>query len=121
MKAEITLPSGARVVVEGSKDEVEYLVDTYSREASVSKEDRPKRPPTSENESDAGGPRGYVRQLKREGYFKTKQTLKTVQEKLAERGHIYPQSTLSAALLMLTRRGELGRMKESGSWVYVQR
>ncbi len=62
---------------------------------------------------------GHIRQLKSEGFFGTKRTLGSIQERLEELGHIYPQTSLSPALIKLTKKRELRRLKEKGVWVYV--
>ena len=48
------------------------------------------------------------------------QVQKIVQKKLEENGHIYAQSSLSPALIALTKKKCLRRMKEKKGWVYVR-
>ncbi len=124
-RAEISLPTGAKVVIEGSEEEVRFLLDVYGGRGG-------KREPSMVSPRGAGtnratsrkpvqGPIAYVRQLKEEGFFNAKRPLKAIQEKLAEKGHIYSQPNLSPALIRLVRNRELGRLKEKGAWVYVTR
>ncbi len=121
-KADITLPSGAKVTVEGSLEEIHSLLVHYSSNLSQrpgAGEPRPRK--TSPVKRNGLGPKGRVLELKQEGFFNTKQSLKAIQEKLAERGYIYPQNSLSATLIRLTKTRELGRLKEGGVWMYVNR
>ena len=124
-RAEISLSTGAKVVIEGSEEEVRFLLDVYGgregkREASMVS---PRGVGTARATSrkPARGPIAYIRQLKEEGFFNTKRPLKAIQEKLAERGRIYAQPNLSPALIRLVGNRELGRFKEKGAWVYVTR
>ncbi|MGQ0571946.1 MAG: hypothetical protein ACT4P5_20775 [Armatimonadota bacterium] len=121
-KAEINLSSGGKVTVEGTPEEIQALLQLYSSAAGAD-HDRSRRVARTAEPSSEGyaGPRSYIRELKKEGFFKTKQSLKFVESKLAERGFIYSSSTVAAALLNLTKKKELGRIKEDGIWLYVNR
>jgi len=120
-RAEIALPSGAKVVIEGSPDEVKSLVDYYRgrrgmvpEERGIARAKRNTRPVKATR-----GPRARVRELRDEGFFGEKQSLRSIQAKLAERGFIYSQPTLSSILIKLTKAEELTRKKEDGVWVYT--
>lgn len=121
-RAEIILPTGAKVVIEGTEDEVRALLEVYRPSRGVARAGRSRG---TSVKTVAGrsvkGPKMYIRQLREEEFFTAKRTLKDVQAKLGERGHIYPQNILAAALIRLTKDGLLGRMKEGKVWVYVQR
>jgi hypothetical protein len=65
------------------------------------------------------GPADYIRALADAGYFKTKRGLGDVQAKLEESAHIYPVTHLSPVLFRLVRGKELRRIKEGGTWKYV--
>ncbi len=67
----------------------------------------------------AKGPVGYVRELVAVDYFKTKRGLGDVQKKLEEGAHIYAVTHLSPAMTRLVRTKELRRIKEGGTWKYV--
>ena len=58
--------------------------------------------------------------LKTEGFFKNKRTITDIGDELARKGFHYPTTTLSAVLIHLLRRGELGRVKEDKQWRYVE-
>jgi hypothetical protein len=52
-------------------------------------------------------------------FFKTKRGLGEVQKKLEEGAHIYPVTHLSPVLFRLVGARELRRIKEGGTWKYV--
>lgn len=54
-----------------------------------------------------------------EGFFKKPKELGAVKAALAERGHVYPVTTLSPALLRLVQRRYLRRIKQDGRWFYT--
>lgn len=122
-RAEITLPSGAKVNIEGSLDEVRAIVEFCETipEGLADRRASPRSAPrkvrlTSKRDA---GPRALIRELKNEGFFRTSQSLRAVKEKLDEKGHIYPQTTLSSILIKLTKNEELVRKRDSGIWVYT--
>lgn len=65
------------------------------------------------------GPTDYIRDLIEEGYFKTKREIGAVRDKLEERAHIYPVTSISGPLYRLVKNKELRRIKEDGAWRYV--
>ena len=65
------------------------------------------------------GPTSLISELADEGYFKSKRSISDIQKKLEERGHIYAQSSISPILTRLTRKRTIRRLKEKGTWVYV--
>lgn len=126
-KANLVLPDGTKVTIDGNADEVAALLDRLSSGAappsakrgsrrrgrsgvgSIPKPAKPKRP----------GPTEYIRDLIGEGYFKTKREIGAVRDKLEERAHIYPVTSISGPLYRLVKKKELRRIKEDGAWKYV--
>lgn len=124
-KANLVLPNGTKVVIQGSAEEVAILLAKCS-----APNEQPAR--GDGNEKHKGGrakksakkkrqgPVGYIAELVEEGFFKTRRSLPDVQKKLEEKGHIYAQTSLSPALLHHVRKTHmLRRMKEKGVWFYV--
>lgn len=118
-KATITNAKGLKVVVEGSKEEVQDIVrqlgdvsGRVGKRSSRSAVKAGKRLPTA---TDA------ILELKEEGFFDKPKALADVKEKLASQGMIYPMTSLSPVVLILVRRRQLGRVKEGGRWSYVAR
>lgn len=125
-KANIVLPSGTTVAIEGTADEVATLLTRFSEpESTAPKAVRNKKTRKKGSRSSSSsavnrkGPRGLIVELAEEGYFKSKRTIGDIQKKLEEKGHIYAQSSLSPPLLRLTRSRTLRRIKEKSGWVYV--
>lgn len=120
-KAELHLPSGAKVMIEGTEEEVKALLDHYSSRPADGEghrlAERLERAPVASG----GGPTDLVRELIASEFFATKRSLGAIEDRLAEEGHIYPQTTLSGVMIKLTKRRELRRLKEKGAWVYVNR
>ena len=121
-KAELKLPNGTHVQIEGNAEEVASLLAIYSSESSSKKQSlHPKRSVGSKRKiARKGGPIGLIKELLEEGYFKgKKRRLPEIQKKLEERGNIYAQSSLSPALIRLAKSRQLRRIKEKKGWVYV--
>ncbi len=124
-KANLTLPDGTVVTIDGSTEEVAKLLQTFSssRHAPAAKSRRSTggRRATSAKSTarKRQGPTTYLLELRDEGFFKTKRFLNEIQKKLEERGHIYARTTLSPTLLQLVKKRELRRLKEKRGWAYV--
>jgi membrane protein involved in colicin uptake len=61
--------------------------------------------------SSGGGPKGYIWELIKEGFFKKPKTITEVKAELGNRGHHIPLNSLSTPLLRLCRDKELRRQK----------
>ena len=126
-KANITLPNGTKVTIEGTADEVATLLARFSGPSedtpAVAKIKKRKKKKSYGGSGGAAtkrkGPQILIEELAKEGYFKSKRTIGDIQNKLDEKGHIYAQTSLSSPLLRLTRIRTLRRLKEQGVWVYV--
>jgi hypothetical protein len=125
-KANLTLPDGTTVVIEGSADEVASLLAKISGPAapgglpsSRTRKGGPKPSPSVKSSSTRKGPQALMHELATENWFKSKRTIGDVQKKLEEKGHIYALENLSTPLLRLTRSKVLRRIREKTGWVYV--
>lgn len=56
--------------------------------------------------------------LKGEKFFATLRSATDIREKLSEKGTTYAANLVSATLNQLTKRGELRRVKQDGTWKY---
>jgi hypothetical protein len=128
-KASLTLPSGHLVQLDGTPEEIAELLSLYAaRSPSVLQHDMAPPRRAVGPVSAAGkqpkppklGPKAHLMALCEAGYFNEKRTLIAVQEKLEEQGLFYPQSSLSTPLIRLVRSHVLRRIKENGTWVYIQ-
>jgi hypothetical protein len=127
-KANLVLPDGTTVNIEGSAEEVAALlakcsVPESSSPSRTTGKDRKKKSGAAtsrnSNKKRPGGPTSLVGELATEGYFKAKRTIGDIQKKLEERGHIYAQTSISPVLTRLTRKRTIRRIKEKKGWVYV--
>lgn len=127
-KANIDLPNGTKIVVDGSSDDINSVLKLFTSTSSSStpkeKKQTTKRKTTSRKATGTKktqkGPNLYILEIKEEGFFDKKKTINDIQQKLEENGHIYPQTHLSTPLKRLVQKKELRRMKEDGNWVYVK-
>jgi hypothetical protein len=125
-KANLTLPNGTTVAIEGTAEEVAELLAKVSGPtpaASATAKKRGKRKAGSDTPAKSNsrrkGPQTLLQELADEDWFKTKRTIGEVQKKLEEKGHIYAMTSLSTPLLRLTRSRALRRLKDKSGWVYV--
>jgi hypothetical protein len=115
-KANLTLPDGTVVTIDGSVEEVARLLQSVSAsggQPSGARASKPHRVRTKRAKAGARsvrGPTGYLLELREEGYFKSKRFLNDIKKKLEEKGHIYARTTLSPTLLNLVKRKELRRV-----------
>ena len=122
--ARIKTKRGTEIEIESDKETVKEIVaflqkreeqEARSREFMIHRRDElvHGRPPATLTEA--------ITKLKSEGFFKKKRTISDIKNELARKGFHYPSTTLSAVLIHLLRKGELGRLKEDKQWRYVQR
>jgi hypothetical protein len=126
-KANLVMPDGTKVQIEGTPDEVATLIARCSSSTPVSAAGRNASHGKRRRETGASsrgaqrkdGPTAFVTELAAQGYFKSKRSLPDIQKKLEELGHIYAQTSISPTLTRLTRKRVLRRIKEKDGWVYV--
>ena len=126
-KANLVLPDGTKVNIEGTAEEVAVLLAKFSQPADETivrkKKGRKKKKPSESSvrppKVSRKGPQTLIAELAEEGYFKSKRTIGDIQKKLEEKGHIYAPTSLSPPLLRLTRKKTLRRIKEKNVWVYL--
>lgn len=127
-KANLKLPNGTSVHIEGTSDEVTRILTTLSNgEGNAGKGGRRSRPRRQKPPLGSGpknrkrtGPVGLIIDLAMDNFFKTRKRLPEIQKKLEEQGHIYAQTSLSPAVLGLTKKKILRRLKEGKGWTYVR-
>lgn len=128
-KANVVLANGTTVTIDGTAEDVAAVLQRISGGPQPSPGGGPpKSTRRRRGKSTAKGGRGmvktwgpadYIRELVADDFFKTKRGLADVQKKLEEGAHVYPVTHLSPALFRLVRAKELRRIKESGTWKYV--
>jgi len=119
-KANLVLPDGTTVAIEGTADDVAILLSKFSQSSGAErKKHRSRTSSSGGTKKKKDGPTGLIIELSNEGYFKSKRTLGDIQKKLEERGHIYAITTISPCLTRLTKKRTLRRLREKKGWVYV--
>jgi hypothetical protein len=119
-KATVAIPSGAKVTIEGTNDEVIALI------ARLEGLDGAPRTPqlaasrsTAQTKSKPSLP-GLISEMISNGFFKEPRHLSALKDALEQNGQFYPVTTLSPAMLRLVRSRQLRRIKDSkGRWSYV--
>ncbi len=127
-KANLVLPDGTKVNIEGTADEVATLLARFSGTPAPAPAPAATTPARRKKGAKSGesnkrpkrkGPQTLIEDLIQENYFKAKRNIGEIQKKLEEKGHIYALHSLSTPLLRLTRSRTLRRIKEKNGWVYV--
>jgi hypothetical protein len=114
--ASITLPGGAKVVIEGTQIEVAELISKFHDGSAVQvAEKSPIRTATK-----PAGPMRLITDLIEAGFFKAPQDLSAVRMALEAQGHFYPTTSLSPLMLRLVRAKQLRRIKTNKRWTYVR-
>jgi hypothetical protein len=120
-KATVATPSGAKVTIEGTNDEVVALIarleglDGGPRTLQSSATTRS----NSQTKSKLSLP-GLISEMIRNGFFKEPRHLGALKDALEQNGQFYPVTTLSPAMLRLVRSRHLRRIKDNnGRWSYV--
>ena len=114
-KAQIKLPDGTMVRLEGTPDEISAVIDRQQkmperqgRRATARVQGRSK-PQISD----------LIANLIDGGFFKKPKDLAAIKIALEEMGHHYPVTTLSPTMLRLVRKRNLRRLKQDKRWVYT--
>jgi hypothetical protein len=125
-KADIKLPNGTHIQIDGGADDISSIIKLFNpsnpspTDGSGKKHRRTKSNDSPKPQSaKRAGPQQRIEALASENFFKTKKTIADVQSKLEEQGHIYPQTHISTPLIRLARKRTLRRIKEGGTWLYI--
>jgi hypothetical protein len=128
-KANLVLPGGAKVAIEGTADEVAGLLERFSDGAAAESSNlavrtrrrklKSPKAKTKTAKAKRSGPTDYIRELISDGYFKSEREIGDVMDKLKERAHIYPVTSISGPLYRLVKTKELRRSKKDGAWKYA--
>jgi hypothetical protein len=119
-KATVAIPSGAKVTIEGTNDEVVALIARLE-----GLEDIPRTPQSAASRSNSQTKSkpslpGLISEMISNGFFKEPRHLSALKDALEQNGQFYPVTTLSPAMLRLVRSRQLRRIKDNkGRWSYV--
>lgn len=117
-KANIDLPDGTKITIDGSVEEVAKIIGLVQGNEKKVTSSKRKSLPTKTSKK---GIKDYILDLKEEGFFKERKSIADVKDALESRGQIYAVTSLSGPLLDLVRNKDLGRVKEDQKWMYVHR
>jgi len=120
VKSEIKTQDGTIISIEGSEEEVTRIISKLSAPKIdlQKKEERKSRPSKQSSKASIAD---MLMELKEERFFDKPKSLSEIKHALAERGMIYPVTTLSPSVLRLVRNHSLGRIKVNSKWAYVKR
>src|SRR4030042_1138402 len=125
-KANINLPDGTKITIEGNENEISGILSRYSTQEG--KTDAPnkkvkhgKKEKSTKKLKVKKGPQKYILELQETGFFKSRRNINDVQKELEKEGHILPTNELSTPLRRLVTKKVLKRLNEKGTWVYVDR
>src|SRR5260370_1284304 len=114
VKAQITTPEGVKISLEGTPAEVTAVV----RDLKADAQGRGGEPGRRRKNPARVSPTGLVASLIEGGFFKSPRDLAGIRAVLEDRGHYYPVTTLSPAMLRLVRKRELRRIRKDKHWLY---
>jgi hypothetical protein len=119
-KATIATPSGAKVTIEGTNDEVVALVARFEGWGQAEQAHPAKAARSSSQSKSKPTLTGLISEMIGGGFFKEPKHLGALKDELEQNGQFYPVTTLSPAMLRLVRSRQLRRIKDSkGRWSYV--
>jgi hypothetical protein len=124
VKISMKLPNGTSIVVEGSKEDVNQILSTFSITNEKNEKLSSFSPKTNRKTRKGTKPRGTVMvcilELKSRDFFtKKKISMDQVKNALNEGGHYFRDAAIATALLRLVKRADLRRLKENGKWLYT--
>ena len=117
-KAQIRMPDGVVVRVDGTAEEVASILREINKNAGSEKRSRKVVGNKKRHSRVLIG--DLVESLRDGGFFKKPRGLADVKTALAEMGHHYPVTTLSGAMLKEVRKKNLRRLREDKHWAYAQ-
>ena len=118
--ATISTPSGAKIVIDGTDEEIVGLI---ARLESLGSEpvSQPRRAARADAKTRSRPTLvGLLSEMIDDGFFTQPKHLSALKEHLEQNGHFYPLTTLSPAMLRLVRSRRLRRIKdEKRRWAYI--
>ncbi len=119
-KADIILPNGTKISIDGTPEEIIKIKESLSSEKSqATKKRKISKKQNGSKKISKEGPLARVRLLIEKDFFKQKRTLEEIRKRLEEMAIFYKVSDLSPSLIRLVKKGEIRRLKEEGQWRYV--
>lgn len=114
-KAQITLPDGTSIKLEGTPEEIAVALGRLRIQPTQATKPREAR----KEKSKRANPTDLIANLIDGGFFKKPKDLASVKAALEEMGHHYPVTTLSPTMLRQVRNRNLRRLKQDKRWMYT--
>jgi len=120
-KAHVTTPTGMSVRVEGTPAEIAAVVEDLERKEKgreIAGSPKAARP----DKASAGRLTlaSLLEALRDDGFFKEPRELGSIKMELDAKGHFFPITTMSGAVLAQVRKRNLRRIKKDSRWTYVR-
>lgn len=118
-KAQVTTPAGISVKVEGTPEEILAVVEDLERKQ---KEQRTQPPAAQKPKARVGRLTltSLLESMRDEDFFRLPRDLGSILLELEAKGHFFPVTTLSGAVLGQVRKRNLRRIRKDGRWTYVR-
>ncbi|MBI2338773.1 MAG: hypothetical protein HYU99_00155 [Deltaproteobacteria bacterium] len=117
-KVTLNLPDGTKAYIEGSIEEIKNILSLHGLKKGVPTNLKEK---SRSNKAKATGPRGWLRELVEEGFFKQPKFMKNMLEELKSRSHHLKPADLTLSLKFFCHEKKLRRLpKQKGEmlqWV----
>lgn len=120
-KANIETRDGAKIVIEGTPEEISKVMKLYKDEEVSERPAKELKKFNKQKSNSKPTVIDTIRELLAEGFFNKPKSLAEVKHGLEEQGTFIPITTLSSLFLRLVKGRELRRMKQDKKWVYVKR
>jgi len=120
-RTNIITKDGTKITIEGSPEEVAIILAKIKGANKSLGNLRQGKTQLAErfSVSQKATPINLIKFLIGEDFFKKPRKIGEIKKVLAEKGHLYPLSSLSPALLRLIRKRQIRRIKEKGIWLYT--
>lgn len=118
VKAEIKLSDGTKINIDGTPEEIMRVKNLITLKEPSSSAHKPSNELKKRMQSKVG-PLQRIRILIDNNFFKQKRGIEDVRQALEEKAFFYKSSDISPSLIRLVKKGELRRIKEGGTWKYV--
>ena len=118
-KAQISLPDGSIVHIDGTPGEISAVLKDFKRKPVARADNKADGRTVKAHKTNVTIP-ALVAELKNESFFKRPKGLGEIKKRLGALGHHYPITTLSGAMQTQAKHRQLRRFKQNGKYVYAQ-
>lgn len=123
-KAEIFTNTGAKILIDGSVEEISAIISIYNDKNNKLTDpikNKSNRIKTNKGLGSSSTLVSYILELRDTGFFDTPKKTALVKERLDQDSHFYPMQSISTCLINRNAKKELKRVKDGKQWAYVKR